>query len=322
VNLPRTLAVTIEQEVSRFESRALVRAAQELSLAYRGGSQPAMKLVRSGLHRAAYLVTRAPATYAAARSVFEEARNRIAAPIHSLLDLGSGPGTAAWAAVECFPALDRVTLVEQDTEFIRLGKDLAGQSEHPALRKAEWQQADLRSTPQLPPHDLVVLSYSLGELGATAPALTAAWRVVRAALVVIEPGTPRGYATILQARSQLIAAGAKIAAPCPHELECPMATMPGEWCHFAARVERSSLHRRAKSAELGYEDEKFSYIVAAKCDVTRSASRIVRHPVQRKGHIQLELCTPAGLRKQVVTKSDREGFRRARKAGWGDEWEN
>ena len=99
-----------------------------------------------------------------------------------------------------------------------------------------------------------------------------------------------------------------------------MASIPGEWCHFSARVERSQRHRQAKSADLGYEDEKFSYIVAAKTEVTRAASRIVRHPLQRKGHIQLELCTPVGLQKQVVTKSAREDFRRARKARWGDEW--
>ncbi|MCI0389431.1 MAG: small ribosomal subunit Rsm22 family protein [Acidobacteria bacterium] len=32
----------------------------------------------------------------------------------------------------------------------------------------------------------------------------------------------------------------------------------GDWRHFAARIERSSLHRRINGAELGYEDGKYS----------------------------------------------------------------
>ena len=320
MRLPPALAAAIEEQASRYPNAALARAAEELSDGYRGQAPRTLKLT-SGLHRTAYLVTRAPATCAAARFVLREVVNRVGAPIRTLLDLGAGPGTAAWAAVDTLPEIEGITLIEQDAEFIRLGRELGAQSEHAALRAAEWLQADLRSTAEVPARDLVVLSYSLGELGATGQqVLHTAWRAARVALVVIEPGTPHGYTTVLQARTQLLAGGARIAAPCPHELECPMASIPGEWCHFAARVERSQHHRRAKSADLGYEDEKFSYIVVSKGEVTRAASRIVRHPIQRKGHITLELCTPAGLQKQVVAKSDREGFRRARKARWGDEW--
>lgn len=321
MRLPLALAAAIDEHASRYSNAALARAAEELSVGYRGQAPRALKLT-SDLHRTAYLVTRAPATYAAARFVLQEVVNRVGAPSRTLLDLGAGPGTAAWAAVDTLPEIEGITLMEQDAEFIGFGKELAEQSEHQALRNAEWLQADLRSAAEVPAHDLVVLSYSLGELGATGQqVLHTAWRAARVALVVIEPGTPRGYTTVLQARTQLLAGGAKIAAPCPHALECPMASIPGEWCHFAARVERSQRHRRAKSADLGYEDEKFSYIVAAKAEARHASSRIVRHPVQRKGHITLELCMPAGLWKQVVTKSDREDFRRARKAGWGDEWE-
>lgn len=320
MRLPPALAAAIEEQASRYPHAALARAAEELSVAYRGGVPRTPKLT-SDLHRAAYLITRAPGTFAACRSVFAEVQTRVQAPIRSLLDLGAGPGTATWAAVEALPQIQRITLIERDSEFIRLGKELAAHSEHAALQSAEWLQADLRAMPEFPAHDLVVLSYSLGELGASAAQLLqAAWRAARVALALIEPGTPRGYATVLQARSHLLASGAALAAPCPHHAECPMASIPGEWCHFAARVERSQRHRQAKSANLGYEDEKFSYVAGAKTEVARASSRIVRHPLQRKGHIQLELCTPSGLQKQVVTKSDRENFRRARKADWGDEW--
>ena len=90
-----------------------------------------------------------------------------------------------------------------------------------------------------------------------------------------------------------------------------------DWCHFAARVERSSLHRRIKEAELGYEDEKFSYVALSRQPVALAAARIIRRPAQQPGVIQLELCTPEGLQSMQVRKRDREAFRAARKAVWG-----
>jgi len=81
-------------------------------------------------------------------------------------------------------------------------------------------------------------------------------------------------------------------------------------------VERSSIHRRIKDAELGYEDEKFSYIAVARQPVDLPASRIIRRPRQRPGLIELETCAPAGVQSVRVPHRDREGFRAARKAAW------
>jgi ribosomal protein RSM22 (predicted rRNA methylase) len=138
------------------------------------------------------------------------------------------------------------------------------------------------------------------------------------ALVILEPGTPKGFAFIRDIRSSLLAAGAQMLAPCPAASTCPM--VDPDWCHFAARVERSSLHRRIKDASLGYEDEKFSYVALAREPVTLPAGRIIQHPQHQPGVIMLETCTPSGLRPQRVIKRDRELFRRARRADWGDTW--
>ena len=68
----------------------------------------------------------------------------------------------------------------------------------------------------------------------------------------------------------LAAAGAHVIAPCPHAADCPLAA--ADWCHFAQRIERTKIHRSVKGAELGYEDEKFSYIAVARHPATTSTT--------------------------------------------------
>jgi len=323
MRLPDELDAAIQDEVERADQRDLLRASGELTRRYKaaGSSGPA---IDSDLHRAAYLLVRLPATYAACTHVFSEIR-RLApqAPVTSILDLGCGPGTAVFAAAEIFPSLSYAQLMESSPAWMRMGQRLAAKSSHPLLTEAHWMQHDLRAEVAFPPHDLVVLSYSLGELPqATAETLVRrAWRSTSQFMVVIEAGTPRGFATILDARSALIAKGAYVAAPCPHRDACPMAGTR-DWCHFAERVERTSQHRRLKSGALGYEDEKFSYVIAARHDVRPAAARIVRHPKKLSGHVQLMLCTLHGIETQTVTRSSRDDYKLARRAEWGDAWES
>jgi ribosomal protein RSM22 (predicted rRNA methylase) len=320
VTIPESLSTAIADATSTYDRKALATAAEQLSLRYRDVCARAQAILTSDLQRAAYLATRVPATYAAVAAVLEEARKRLGEiQIRSFLDLGGGPGTATWAAVATFPAIEEIALVERDPASIGIGQRLAQHSPHHALQNACWIEADLSAVSDLPSHDLVVLSYSLGELRKPEDLLKKAWAAARVALIIVEPGTPRGFNTVLKARRQLLASGARLAAPCPHEHECPMAGTK-DWCHFAERLERSQLHRWTKSGTLGYEDEKYSYVVAAKAHARRAAARVVRHPAQHKGHIRIELCTPEGLKQQVVAKRDPEVFRRARKAEWGAEW--
>jgi ribosomal protein RSM22 (predicted rRNA methylase) len=141
------------------------------------------------------------------------------------------------------------------------------------------------------------------------------------AVRVVEPGTPRGYAAVLAARSRLTAAGWHVLAPCPQDGPCPVAARPGDWCHFAARLDRTALHRRLKGARLGHEDEKFSYVLATRTDWGGARGRVLRHPVTRKGLVQLEVCDAEGsTQRVVVTKRDPIAYRAARDASWGSPW--
>ena len=175
---------------------------------------------------------------------------------------------------------------------------------------------------------MVVCSYALNELreAQRAEFIRRAWARTKKLLVVIEPGTKAGFANILAVRTRLLAEGATLAAPCPNALACPMAR-GGDWCHFAARVERTAGHRRLKDATLGHEDEKFSY-AAFSADAPQYESdrrqipnaRIVRHPKVFSGYTQLTLCREGEIANTTITRSKKEDWRRLKRLGWGDRW--
>ncbi|MGC2744805.1 MAG: small ribosomal subunit Rsm22 family protein [Candidatus Angelobacter sp.] len=322
MRLSAELQDAIQRETGKVDHRKLAQATAQLTERYKAAdfSTPA---IATDAHRAAYLAVRLPATYAALGRVFAEIKLR--APhdeITSLLDLGAGPGTALFAAAEQFPHLRQATLLESDAGWITVGKRLAEQSESPVIQQAQWLKQDLRSGLACEKHDLVVISYTLGELpqAAVDAVLNKAWKCAGKFLVVVEPGTRRGFAAINAARSAMIDGAAHILAPCPHHFTCPMAAV-GDWCHFSQRVERTSQHRQLKGGALGYEDEKFSYMVAAKNSSPSAGARIVRHPGKHSGHVQLVLCTAEGkMEDRTVTRSSKEAYKRARKTEWGDTW--
>jgi ribosomal protein RSM22 (predicted rRNA methylase) len=301
VQLPAAIRQKIEEHAEALGFPALQRAAAALSDAYRAGG---VARLNADERTAAYLVTRMPATYAAAHAVLREVAPRIASTI-SVLDAGAGTGAASLAARDYFPQA-AITLVERDAAFAAAAREF--------LPDATLLSTDIARADSLPVNDLVIAAYSTGEFGGALAARL--WQAARIALVLIEPGTPRGFALIRKIRSELLDAGARMIAPCPAESACPVADP--DWCHFAARVERSSLHRRVKGGELGHEDEKFSYIALSREPVDLPGARIIRHPQHHPGLIEIATCTPAGLRSERISKRDRERFRAARKARWGD----
>lgn len=268
---------------------------------------------------AAYAATRMPATYAAVRAALAEAAKGLPGfSPRTLLDAGAGPGTASWAAFSVWPVLGGITLLEREPSMIELGKRLMRGAREP-LSSSEWKQADLAGKWESNKRDIVVISYALGELAENQreKLLQRLWACAGSLLVIVEPGTPRGFEAIRQARDSLISAGAAVAAPCPHGGPCPM--QDGNWCHFSARLARSRLHRQAKGAELAYEDEKFSYVAFAKDSAAKPCeARVLRHPLILKGHVKLELCTKDGLKSVTVAKSQGESYKLARGLKWGD----
>lgn len=318
MKIPLTLQNAIEEEISRFGLNALINAQDDLSIRYRSES-PHQRLMNTEIHRCAYIASRMPATFAAVSSVLNEIRLRLPeVQFNSLLDLGAGPGTVMWAASEVFSEINKIVILEQDVHLSSIGQRLAAKSENTVLEKACWKIANLEQPQELPLSDLVVLSYSIGELSKDKrmQLLKQCWNATNKLLVIIEPGTPQGFERIRAIREELISLGSNMVAPCPHQLKCPMAS--DDWCHFSARLERSSLHRRLKGGSLGHEDEKFSYVAVSKTSCTLPNSRILRHPQKRSGHIGLTLCAQGGVEEKIVSKRTPEVYKQVKKLEWGD----
>nr|WP_202501548.1 small ribosomal subunit Rsm22 family protein [Streptomyces sp. SID5785] len=299
------------------------RAVDRLIASYRGTTPTDAPILRDRADVAAYAAYRMPATYEAVRSALDALAG--AAPEDwspaGHLDIGGGTGAAVWAARTVFPAARPTTVLDWSQPALDLGRELAAAD--PWLASGvRWERSRIGAAPGLPATDLVTVSYVLKELtAADRAALTAAAAgAATGAVVVVEPGTPDGYERVIEARDALIAAGFHVAAPCPHSAACPI--VPGtDWCHFSARVSRSSLHRQVKGGSLAYEDEKFAYVAATRFAPRDPRARVVRRPQIRKGQVLLDLCEPVpGLDRVTVTKKHGALYRAARDAQWGDPW--
>ena len=132
----------------------------------------------------------------------------------------------------------------------------------------------------------------------------------------MQNGTPAGYARIIALRTQLIASGAHVAAPCPHDLACPLAAP--DWCHFAQRLPRLRAHIQIKGAELPFEDEKFSYVVLTRERAARRFSRVLAQPDVGKVEVAAKLCTSGGVEIAKVPRRDKAAYATARRWRWGD----
>jgi ribosomal protein RSM22 (predicted rRNA methylase) len=321
VDLPNDLTDALDTACADLPLRELSASVDRLIARYRKPGRADQPILVSAVDAAAYAAYRMPATWGAVRTALEHFALRAPgfAPT-SLVDVGGGTGAAAWAAADVFPSLTDVAVYDQVGEALELGRRLAASADSAAMRDADWRRMRFQEKAEIPTADLVTVSYVLSELSAEDQAdLVRRAAVGAEAIAVIEPGTPDGFGRILAARDLLISLGMTVAAPCPHQRACPL-TQP-DWCHFASRITRSPLHRRLKDADLGHEDEKFSYVVATRAPIETGSGRILRHPQKRKGLVMLQVCTPDdGVQPSLVSKRQGDTYRAARDAEWGDSW--
>jgi ribosomal protein RSM22 (predicted rRNA methylase) len=315
-DLPSELKAALDGKLRGFSRNDAAGRSATISRTYRdGGGSGAIRIEADAL---AYALARMPATYAAVTASLNalvEIRPDFAP--RSLLDVGAGPGTATWAAAEAFASLQKFALLDANVTLRALALDLVSDSFR--LRDVSYERGEARAAlAKADTADLVVASYMIGEISNAEQRALAElmWAKTNDTLLVVEPGTPAGYARIIALRERLIAQGAHVAAPCPHDGKCPL--QAPDWCHFTQRLQRSRAHKQVKGAELPFEDEKFAYVALTRAAVVQRPSRVLAQPVVSKIEVTAKLCTTDGLAFRKVPRRAKADYASARRWRWGD----
>ena len=313
MQLPSVLQMRIEGLFAEMKGSDVRAAAEALSLRYRQGEKApdGTRLLHSEDEMRAYCAFRMPSTYACVHRALEMTG---LSGFSTLTDVGSGTGCVLWAAQDFSDGAIRADLLERESGMIALAKELAQDVEN-----VTWSQGDMR-TMELPKSELVTASFTLGELAPEDAdrVVERLWDATEKMLLIVEPGTPAGFARIRRFTEKLKKMGGNVAAPCPNVEKCPVS---GEdWCHFTVRVERSRLHKYLKDGDAPYEDEKFCFVAVTREKCGNVKMRVRRRPLIEKGCITLPVCGEDGLKEIKVTRKS-ERFKEARKAEVGDVWE-
>jgi ribosomal protein RSM22 (predicted rRNA methylase) len=323
LSLPADLHDAIAQALAAVPPARWMREAQQLSERYRAPrATQAGPLATGEMQALGYAALILPATYAQLRGALAAAAARIPAwAPATMLDLGSGPGTALWAATAQWPSLSALTAWEREPALIALGRRLAhaGQA---AVRAARWERLDLRelarpSARSAEQFDLVVLGHVLNELEAELQqqVIEAAWQRTAGLLVIVEPGTSAAFEVVRSARDQLRGQGAHTIAPCAHDRECPL---QNDWCHFPQRLKRPEFQRRAREASSEWEDSKFAYAAMARFATDAPIwGRVIREPSSNKAYAEALISTVDGVARYRGLKRHRDAFRRVKQLEWG-----
>ena len=235
-DLPAELKAALDARLQGVSRNAAAERALLISQAYRDGG--GSSAIRSEADALAYALARMPATYAAVSAslnALHEIRPDFAPT--SLLDVGAGPGTATWAAAASLSIADQLYAAGFQQRLARAGAGSRRGQHALAQDELPMRRGPRGAGRRLKPADLVIASYMIGEIGdAERTALAELmWAKTRDTLLIVEPGTPAGYGRIIALRRQLIAAGANVAAPCPHDDDCPLLRRTGVISRSACR---------------------------------------------------------------------------------------
>ncbi|HET8542146.1 MAG TPA: small ribosomal subunit Rsm22 family protein [Anaeromyxobacter sp.] len=270
----------------------------------------------------AYLLFYWPVSYLQARATISE----LPARPRSVLDLGSGPGPLAFAALDAGAA--EAIAADRSGRALETARRLAADAGE-RLGTREWNPSRGRPLADLAPgrrFDLVTMGHVLNELfpGPEGEARRAALLEEALALVapggsllVVEPALRDTSRALLRVRDLLVARGVAVRAPCLFRGACPALLRETDWCHAERAVEPPPLVAQlGKAAGLRKEAVKMSYLVLAPRGEgwaeppAGRVFRIVSEPLPSKGRLRYMGCGPEGrvglsLQEKHVTDANR-----------------
>lgn len=236
-----------------------------------------------------------------------------------VLDVGSGPGPALYAAYDwarAHGATVDATALEPSADALQvIARVWPGTT--PVTTRV-WKAGD-----PLPagPFELILASHVLNELflgegshldRRTELVLDLASRLAPGGLLVlVEPALKRTGRELLVVRDRVLQKGYSALAPCLLQASCPAIARPRDWCH-AERPWRAPplVDRAGAAAGLERDTLKFSYVVLAKAHPAPERTkdqqlfRIVSEPLPEKGKRRYFGCGAAG--RHPLVRLDRD----------------
>lgn len=335
IDLPSKVEEVITEILSRVDANKWIDSAIELSSKYRLNRDEVKSYGDVFLDKVddvlGYLSLRTPATYAQLYGAMCNITEMLPSwKPTSILDIGSGPGTAVWAANEVWPSINKITCLERDDNFSRIGKEIL-KSSLPELISLDWKTIDLSVyKPKLnDKFDLVTIGSVLNEMGSEQrnDILDFAYSHCKGVLLVVEPGTPYGFEAIKQASTLLHSLKGILIAP--YIDNC----LPLEPIGFAQRIIRPEFHRRITQIQRkinnadgkrllpasDWENAKYGYVAMSNipAEITPFA-RLIAEPEISKFDIELKILTKNGIEVRRILKRDKPHYKFAKKLKWGE----
>jgi len=250
----------------------------------------------------AYLLFYWPVSYAQGRQALGELPQRP----RRVLDLGSGPGPLAFAAMDA--GAQTVVAADRSEPALTLARALATEAGE-ALATRGWDPT--RGAPPEGTYDVITLGHVINELYGTGPkaVLARADLLERLSgqlspggtLLVLEPALRETSRALLEVRDVLVSRGFSIRFPCLFRGACPALVKPSDWCHAERPwTPPRAVEELARAASLHKEALKMSMLALAPRAETWTEPtpgrlfRIVSEPLEGKGRARYMGCGVEG----------------------------
>lgn len=304
--LPDTVRNKINELYAGLNKTSLVSKREVLTSKYKTEKAVNLSVFETKQDSVVYAISRMPATFAVLYTLLNDLllQTKIF-DIKSVIDVGSGTGAGFFACRELFENAE-ISLFERDCKMI----DVFNQFETgKRVQRFDFLKDELNEKA-----DLVMTSYVFSELSEEGRrnALQKMFSASNKYVLIVDTGTPRTYENFMKLKTIAKDFGYQVTAPCESE-KCGL---KNDYCQFYARLERSSLLKMSKNAELSYEDEKYFYLLFEKITVTdknQCECRVIRRPQIKTNFVELKLCTLDGVVIKNITKKDKELYKKARK---------
>jgi SAM-dependent methyltransferase len=254
----------------------------------------------------AYLLFYWPVSYLQARGTISELPRRP----RTVLDLGSGPGPMAFAALDA--GASEVVAADRSAKALATARALAVDAGEP-LATREWNPTRARPLAELAGgrrFDLVTMGHVVNELFAGPDADARRADLLEEAagllapggsLLVVEPALRDTSRALLRVRDLLVGRGFAVRAPCLFRGACPALLRETDWCHAERPIDPPPLVAQiGKAAGLRKEAVKMSYLVLAPRGEGWAEPppgrvfRVVSEPLPSKGRLRYMGCGPEG----------------------------